>query len=100
MSRNISCLFALALGATCTLIAIPCQAETASETNMETTSYQPSITDLSTTPNFENNPNLGENLEINISQLQRDNSSEIVNTPELKPERNYVYSRIGFGLKQ
>lgn len=99
MSRNISCLFALALGASCTLIAIPSQAQTASETNRDiTTSSQASVTDLSTTSNFENNSNSEQNRGINISQSQPDNSSEIVNTP--KRERIPVYSRIGFGLKQ
>lgn len=98
MSRNISCLFALALGASCTFIALPSHAETASETNSVTTSSQPSVTDLSTTFNFENNSNSEKNREVNISQSQPDNSSEIVNTP--KRERIPVYSRIGFGLKQ
>ena len=93
MPQNISCLLALALAVGSALVAIPSQAQTATETNENKTVFsQSSISDESTESNLKKSKAVNQNNDTKISQAK----------PAEKParERNWVYSRIGFGLKQ
>ena len=101
MPQNIYCLLALALAVGSVLIANPSQAQTAAKLNRDiTASSQSSITNTNSTSNLSNSDSLNKKKTTDISQSQPDASSTTANTQEPKRERNWVYSRIGFGLKQ
>lgn len=96
MPQNTSCLLALALAVSSALVAIPSQAQTATETNKDkTVSSQSSVSNVLTS-NLKKSRNINQSKATNISQSE----TSTVNIRKPTRERNFVYSRIGFGLKQ
>lgn len=99
MPQNTSCLLALALAVGSALVAFPSQAQTEANTKGDiTASSQSSLSNDSTTSNIRESSSINQNKTTNISQAEP--SSTVVNNRKPSRERNYVYSRIGFGLKQ
>ena len=100
MPKNISCLLALALAIGSTLIANPSQAETAAKSNRDIIVSTQSSTNTNSTSNLSSPRSVNKNKTTNISQSKPEASSTTASTQTSKRERNWVYSRIGFGLKQ
>ena len=101
MPHNISCLFALVFAVGSALITIPSQAQTAAKTNRDITTFsQSSIADVSSTSNLSNSGSSNQNKATNISLSKSEASSTTTNIEKSERRRNFVYSRIGFGLKQ
>ncbi|MEO1373982.1 MAG: hypothetical protein AAFW70_06625 [Cyanobacteria bacterium J06635_10] len=95
MPKYMSCLLALAVAVSSALLATPSQAQTATESNRNiTSSPESSISTVNTTSNSSNLEGLKKKKTTNISQSQPEVSEKA------ERERNWVYSRIGFGLKQ
>ncbi|MCJ8279359.1 MAG: hypothetical protein MJK14_05330 [Rivularia sp. ALOHA_DT_140] len=92
-----SCLLALALAVGSALVTIPSHAQTATTNRDIIASSKTSVTNESTT-NSNKSTNLNQDKSTIISQSN--SSSTTVNTQKEERPRNFVYSRIGFGLKQ
>ena len=98
MVQNTSCLLALALAVSSALVAIPSQAQTATEINKDKTVSTQSYVSNDLTSNLKKSRSVNQDKAINISQSQP--SSTTANTQNTGRVRIPLYSRIGFGLKQ
>ncbi|MEM6753173.1 MAG: hypothetical protein AAF630_09415 [Cyanobacteria bacterium P01_C01_bin.38] len=95
MIKNTSCLLALAASVASALVAMPSQAQTATENNI-TASSQSYVTNENLISNLKKSKAVNKNKTTEISQAE----TSTVNIPKPIRERIPVYSRIGFGLKQ
>lgn len=102
MLKNTSCLLGFALAAGFTMIASPSQAQTIAEINPGTTSSQLSTKSQKIISILKKSSDINQNQNqvTKIVQAQPEDSSETTKNKEPEEERNWVYSRIGFGLKQ